>query len=241
MNYTSFTYCRKSKQRKKAPTPKKSKAGSKASEGTISRGRKTAEKVKRPYRRRKQQQAESSVSKDVSSTTQSTMTGNEASETDELANVPNSKGEHNIESQHDESATPEKTTSKRGRKKKTQSDTEVSTSSKLLPSVDHLAEEDSKEKRGRKRKIQFDAEVSTSNGKAEETKDDVVQTILMHKDEIASNNQNSTKKQKLSENIGESKSDRLVIDSGEDDSFIGKQMYCHIIWHSIHHEKRYHK
>ena len=80
------------------------------------------------------------------------MTGNEASETDELANVPNSRGERNIESQHDESAT-EKTTSKRGRKKKTQSDTEVSTSSKLVPSVDHLAEEDSKEKRGRKRKI----------------------------------------------------------------------------------------
>ena len=180
--------------------------------------------MKRPYRRRKQQQAESSVSKDVSSTTQSTMTGNEASETDELANVPNSRGEHNIESQHDESATTEKTTSKRGRKKKTQSDTEVSTSSKVAPSVDHLAEEDSKEKRGRKRKIQFDPEVSTSNRKAEETIDDVVLTTSMHKDELASN-QNSTKKQKLSENIGESKSNRLGIDSHEkEDSFIGKQV-----------------
>ena len=70
------------------------------------------------------------------------------------------------------------------------------------------------QERGRKRKIQFDAEVSTSNRKAEETIDDVVLTTSMHKDEIASN-QNSTKKQKLSENIEESKSDRLGIVSLE--------------------------
>jgi transcription initiation factor IIF auxiliary subunit len=132
------------------------------------------------------------------------MTGNEASETD--------------------SAIPQETPMKsRGRKKRTQSDAEVSTSSKLPPRIAPAEGEETNGKRERKRKIQFDAEVSTGNTKALDTTDDIMQVTQTSKDEITSDQKNN-KKQKIEENIEELKHDRSESDAVETASLIGKQV-----------------